>query len=165
MRAFTISAFAAGAFIALTQAAATVSKARADFYWKEGECSDEDRGMITSLLGSGNVTVASDEPYYSIATTQFDPSCTFDFDLDYSRVKWNDRASSRMRTMATTAPLSADNVDPKDLHIVTWKKEEVGGPVHPLARRQGAVVTTVCQSVSWRGEGFLAINFVKVTGC
>ncbi|KAK8140127.1 hypothetical protein PG984_000193 [Apiospora sp. TS-2023a] len=162
MRAFTISA--AFAFVALAQAAATVSKARADFYWKEFDCSDENRGMITSLLGSGNATVASDEPYYAIATTQFDPSCTVEFDYDFSRMKWNDQANNNNAKMRIMATPTAENVDPKDIHIVTWKQEEVG-PVHPIARRQGGVVTTVCQSVSWRGEGFIAINSIKVTGC
>ncbi|KAK7923505.1 hypothetical protein PG985_007576 [Apiospora marii] len=152
------------AFIALAQAK-NFSKARADFYWQEGDCSDENRGAITALFGSGNATVASDAAFYAIATTQYDASCTVEYDYDFSRIKYTNNQNnknSKMRTMAA-AP-SADNVDPKDLRVVTWKQEEVG-PVHPIARRQGGVVHRVCQSVSWKDEGYIAIKNIKVTGC
>lgn len=158
------SALSVAAFVALAQAAA-YSKVRADFYRQEGDCSDENRGMITSLFESGNATVASDSAYYAIATTQYDAGCTVDFDVDFSRIKYTNQASNgnaKMRNMV--AALSEDKVDPKDLHVVTWRQDEVG-PAHPIARRQGGVVEKVCQSVFWKDEGVIAIKNIKVTGC
>lgn len=160
MRAFTISV--AAAFFVLVQTAAAASpKATADFYWQEGYCSNENRGMTTSLFESGNATVASDSAYYAIGWAQYDPACTVDYHLDYTRIKWHNQKNNERRDIVA---LSADTVDPKDLHVIRWGQEEVA-PVHPIARRQGSVVVRYCDSVSWKDEGIVAINLIKVTGC
>ncbi|KAK8050788.1 hypothetical protein PG994_012518 [Apiospora phragmitis] len=160
MRAYTL--FAA-TFFALAQAAPDPRKATAVFYREAGSCADAGRGAEVNLFESGNATVAADSAYYSFLVGKIDPACTVEYDVDFSRIKWNNQNNNKERRAA----LDADTIDMKGrprCHVGEEVEVPVA-PVHPRARREVRVITVMCESIAWKDEGVLAINAIKVTGC